>query len=750
MTKHFVPPAVFNPYAIHSDEIIIDSFAGGGGASKGIEMALGRSPDIAINHNALAIAMHRRNHPKTRHLTHDIWKTNIVKEVAGRKVGLLWASPDCRMHSKARGGPVTSKRSRDLAWVIIQWAQLVNPRIIALENVEEWKDWCDLDPDGEPIAAQKGETFQKFVRELERIGYVVQYRIQRACDYGAPTIRKRLFLIARRDGGLITWSDPTHADPKDLRVQAGLLKPFRTAAECLDWTIPTPSIFLSREEGRAVGAQRPLAPNTMKRTFKGVMRYVVNNPKPYLVSLTHQGGDRTRPINLPFQTITGANRGEIALAAPVIAKFRHDQAGSAVDAPMPTVTANSFKKRPGGAAPLGLIAPVLASVAHGDSGGRREYPVDEPTRTIVAGGITEALVTPILAPHISYAQQGGGNRAADVPLHTICASPKDQNVVVTTKLTPATDADHSEHGRLSAPYFVARYGERPGQEPRTRSVEEPAATVVRTANGDNLCQAELIPLAAHIQSQYGHSVGADIDEPMATIMAGGGGKHALVAAYLGQQNTDRIGHPADEPVSTIVANGCKQSVVATFLGQQNTGLVGHSPEEPLSTIVQKGCTQTVCAAHLSHFYTSNTAGGEGDLEAPMKTITAGGNHAGLVAAFLQKYYTEADPAQAADTALHTITAKGRFGLVTVQLAGEPYVIVDIGMRMLQPKELFLAQGFPPDYVFEIGLDEHGHEVKLTKTAQIGMCGNSVSPPHAASLIAAQFPDSAQGQFARAA
>jgi DNA (cytosine-5)-methyltransferase 1 len=732
--KTFVPNDL---YSIDEDEYIIDSFCGGGGASKGIEMAISRSPDIAINHDKSALSMHRINHPTTRHLRNDIWAADPVAETAGKPIGLLWASPDCRNHSKARGGPVTSKRSRDLAWVVVRWAGAVAPRIIVLENVEEFKDWADLDPDGYPVEAKKGETFAKFVQALQQLGYEVQWRLMRACDFGAPTIRKRLFLIARRDGGRVTWPEPTHGDPKDLRVQAGALKPYRTAAECIDWSIPCPSIFLSKEDARKVGANRPLAPATMARTAKGVQRYVLDNAKPFLVSLTHQGKDRIRPIDEPTATVTAAHRGETALIAPTIAayygegsggnnrsssiedplhtvvtenrnalitpfltKFRTGAVGGDLDDPMPTVTANSFSKRPGCATPLGIIAPVIA-----------------------------------------HAQQGGRVRDANAPLHTITASDKDQNQVIATTLRRVKDGDiaapfvigtaHGEgQGRgksewpleeplrtitasrdhaVIAPYLVPRYGERQSQEPRTRSVEQPAATIVTTANGDGLATATIVPAATLLQSQYGKSVGGPIDAPAATITAGGGGKQALVAA---------------------------------FLGQQNTGLVGHAATEPLSTIVAKGCTQTVMAAHLTHLYSSNTAGGQGNVQVPLKTITAGGGHAALVGAFLQKYYSSGQPSQTIDEPLHTVTSKGRFGLVTVDIHGEPYVIVDIGMRMLQPKELFAAQGFPPTYIFEWGIDENGEKIKLTKTEQIRMCGNSVVPNCAKAIIAAQFPTTA--------
>lgn len=299
-------------------ELIVDSFAGGGGASTGIEMALGRSPDFAINHDDVALSMHRANHPKTSHLPHNIWKVDPSALCAGRPVGLLWASPDCKHFSKAKGGKPVEKSIRDLAWVIVRWAKQVKPRVILMENVEEFVTWGPLGPDSRPCPKRKGEEFQRWIRELKRLGYKVEWREMRACDHGAPTIRKRFFLIARRDGKPIVWPKPTHGDPKSEDVKAGKLLPWRVAAEVIDWSLPCPSIFLTKEEARVIGAKRPLAEATMARIAKGVKRYVLDAAEPFLVSLTHHGGDRNEAVSEPFKTITGAHRGEKALILSLI------------------------------------------------------------------------------------------------------------------------------------------------------------------------------------------------------------------------------------------------------------------------------------------------------------------------------------------------------------------------------------------------------------------------------------------------
>lgn len=320
-------------FSMNFAELVVDNFAGGGGASTGIEAALGRPVDIAINHDPAAVAMHEVNHPQTRHYCESVWDIDPVAVCGGRPVGLVWFSPDCKHFSKAKGGKPVEKKIRGLAWVVLKWAATVKPRMIMLENVEEFVTWGPLitGPDGScrPCPANKGRTFRSFVNALRSQGYEVEYSELRASDYGAPTIRKRFFLIARRDGVPIFWPEPTHGDPLSPDVKSKLLLPWRTAAECIDWTIPTPSIF---------DRKRPLAEATLRRIAKGVMRYVVTHPSPFIVTYYGSKGPdfRGQAINEPLKTQTTENRH--ALIMPFIAKHYGGVVGSALGNPLGTVT----------------------------------------------------------------------------------------------------------------------------------------------------------------------------------------------------------------------------------------------------------------------------------------------------------------------------------------------------------------------------------------------------------------------------
>jgi DNA (cytosine-5)-methyltransferase 1 len=322
------------------DELIVDNFAGGGGASLGIEMALGRSPDIAVNHDPEAIAMHEANHPRTRHLCGDVWDVNPAEVCAGRPVGLAWFSPDCKHFSKAKGGKPVEKGIRGLAWVAIRWAAAVRPRVIILENVEEFQTWGPLLEDGRPCPERRGFTFRRWLARLTNMGYQVELRELRACDYGAPTTRKRLFVIARCDGAAIVWPEPTHRQSEYL-----------TAASCIEWGLPVPSIF-----GRA----RPLAANTLRRIARGVRRYVLDTADPFIVPVTHPQDQRVHGVREPFRTITGAHRGELA-----------------------------------------LVSPSMIQVSWGEREGQapRILDIQKPLGTVVAGGIKQALVAAFLAKH---------------------------------------------------------------------------------------------------------------------------------------------------------------------------------------------------------------------------------------------------------------------------------------------------------------------------------------------------------------
>ena len=345
-------------------EIVVDNFAGGGGASTGIEIAIGRSVDIAINHDPAAIAMHRANHPTTEHYTEDVWKVDPVEACKGRPVALAWFSPDCKHHSKAKGGKPVSKHIRGLAWVAVRWAKKVHPRVIMLENVEEFMDWGRLDANSRPDPRYKGETFRRFIHQLERQGYHVEYRLLRACDYGAPTIRRRFFLIARCDGQPIRWPEPTHGDPDGLEVLAGLKKPWVPVADVLDFSLPCPSIFATSEEimeQYGIRVVRPLSEKTMKRIARGIMKFVVDNPRPFIVQVNHSGDSfRGQDVTEPLDTITAKHGTGVIL--PSLIQYHSEQTedvrGQQIRKPLMTVDASNRH---------GLVSTFISKYYGGDN-----------------------------------------------------------------------------------------------------------------------------------------------------------------------------------------------------------------------------------------------------------------------------------------------------------------------------------------------------------------------------------------------
>lgn len=355
-------------------EIVVDNFAGGGGASTGIEIAIGRSVDIAINHDPAAIAMHRTNHPTTKHYTEDVWKVDPKEACAGRPVALAWFSPDCKHFSKAKGGKPVSKKIRGLAWVAVKWAKAVHPRVIMLENVEEFQDWGRLDENNMPDQRYRGETFRRFVRQLEKLGYKVEYRLLRAADYGAPTMRTRFFMIARCDGRQIIWPEPTHGDPDSLEVMAGLKKPWVPIANVLDFNLPCPSIFASSEEiyeQYGIRAVRPLADATMKRIARGVQKFVLENPHPFVVryKFNNDPEDTERPLS----TITAVNSHYLAM--PTLIQYHSEQSGDvrgqSVEKPLMTVDSSNR---------YGLVSTFVTQFNHFSTG----QDVREPLNTVTA------------------------------------------------------------------------------------------------------------------------------------------------------------------------------------------------------------------------------------------------------------------------------------------------------------------------------------------------------------------------------
>ena len=378
-------------------EIIVDNFAGGGGASTGIEMATGMSVDIAINHDPAAIAMHKVNHPDTEHYCESVWDVNPKEAANGRKVGLAWFSPDCKHFSKAKGGKPVDKKVRGLAWIAVKWAIAVKPRVIMLENVEEFKTWGPL-KDGYPDESRKGQTFKSFVKALESLGYQVEFKELRACDYGAPTTRKRFFMIARCDGKEIIWPEPTHGDPNCIEVQVGKLLPWRTASEIIDWSIGTPSIFERK---------KPLAENTMRRIARGIERFVVNNPSPFIVRIgqTGFGGDRLQyQLNKPLTTIT--TKAEHCLVTPTLLVNTTGHPGGKLDEPIKTITTGGHHA---------LVTPFLATYyTETTKNGVRGQTLQKPIATIPTAnrfGLVNAFLTKYYGSDIG--------QPVDEPLHTI-------------------------------------------------------------------------------------------------------------------------------------------------------------------------------------------------------------------------------------------------------------------------------------------------------------------------------------------
>lgn len=601
-------------------ELIVDNFAGGGGASTGLERAFGRPVDIAINHDAEAIAMHLANHPHTTHYCESVFDVDPAAITGNQPVGLVWLSPDCKHFSKAKGGKPVSKKIRGLAWIALRWAAIVKPRVIMLENVEEFVTWGPLGADGRPCPKNRGRTFRSFVNALARHGYRVEHRELRACDFGAPTIRKRLFLVARRDGLPIVWPTPTHGDPKSAAVRAGALRPRRTAADCIDWSIPCPSIF---------ERDRPLKDATLRRIARGIMKFVVNSDDPFIVKFSQNSTGQT--LDEPMHTVmAGAPR--FGVVVPHVTKFHANSVGSAADAPLHTVAAGGDCARPAGAAhAMGVVAATLVKNNFGE--------------------------TP-------YQDAAG-------PLHT-----------VTTQ--------GNKFGVVAATLVQTGYGERPGQAPRVPGLDKPLGTIVAGA-------AKHAAVTAFLAKHYGGVTGTCIDVPTGTVTTSD--HHAVVTAQL---------------------VGCGGRA-----GQSRPRDAG----EPCATITSKADT-AVAVSHLVKLRGTCRDGAPAD--EPLHTISAGGTHHAEVRAFLIKYYGEGGQWQDAREPMHTIPTRDRIGLVTIH--GEDYAIVDIGMRMLTPRELARAQGFPDSYV----LDPVVNGKPLSKSAQVRMIGNSVCPDVATALIRANF------------
>ena len=460
-------------------ELIVDNFAGGGGASTGIEEATGFSVDMAINNDPKAIAMHKANHPNTKHYCEDVWQVDPVQACNGHPVGLAWFSPDCKHFSKAKGGKPKDKNIRGLAWVACRWAGLVRPRVIMLENVEEFKTWGPLNRGHHPVKSKQGRTFDKFVRQLQDLGYEVQFRELVAADYGAPTMRKRFFMIARCDKKPIVWPEPTHAPADSEAVKKGLLKPYVGAYTQIDFSRPCPSIFDTSEqikEKYGIKAVRPLAPKTMERIARGLKKFVLDNPEPFIVQCNH-GGDR-RPLDTkePLPTITGKHG--YGIVEPYMIQigqtgFTKDRSKN-IQEPLSTIVSKNEHC---------LICPTLiqyhSETAQGEVRGQT---IKDPIMT-VDGSNRYGLVTSFLHKYYDGGYKGAGE-SMENPLPTITAW--DHNSVVTANLIqmnnhcdgkdirqplPTITAGDGHFGEVRA-FLIKYYGQGTGQD-----IQEPLDTV---------------------------------------------------------------------------------------------------------------------------------------------------------------------------------------------------------------------------------------------------------------------------------
>lgn len=465
-------------------ELIVDNFAGGGGASTGIEMATGYSVDIAINHDPEAIRMHKANHPNTKHYCEDVWQVDPVEACNGHPVGLAWFSPDCKHFSKAKGGKPKDKFIRGLAWVACRWAGLVRPRVIMLENVEEFKTWGPLNRRHHPIKAKQGNTFDKFMQQLTDLGYEVQFRELVAADYGAPTMRKRFFLIARCDGKPIVWPEPTHAPADSEEVKAGLLKPYVGAYTQLDFSLPCPSIFDTSEEIKekyGIRAVRPLAPKTMERIARGLKKFVLENPEPFIIQCNHGGERRPNDIREPMPTITG----------------KHG---------------------------YGIVEPYMVQIGQTGFAKDRSKDVRDPLTTIVSKN-EHCLIEPKLAPYMgtNTTNHPGGN--CKDPIHTITTG--NQQCLISPTLIqyhsetaqgevrgqtikePIMTVDGSNRYGLFTSFLSKFYKTGIGQD-----VREPLGTVTANAGGGHFGEVR-----AFLIKYYGQGTGQDIKAPLDTVTA---------------------------------------------------------------------------------------------------------------------------------------------------------------------------------------------------------------------------------------
>ena len=602
-------------------EIIVDNFAGGGGASTGIEIATGRLVALAVNHDPAAILMHKTNHPYTEHFQASVWDIDPVAVCRGRRVGLAWFSPDCKHFSKAKGAALVDRKIRGLAWITLRWAAKVRPRVIILENVEEFQTWGPVRK-GKPVKKLAGTTFRKFIAQLKALGYDVEYRELIAADYGAPTSRKRFYLVARCDGKPIVWPKPTHS-----KTGADGLPKWRSAAEIIDWSLPCPSVFATKAEimdRYGLKAVRPLAKNTMRRIIRGVDKFTIRSGKPFIVQQKFQNA--AQDIEKPLTTVTAVGAHE-------------------------------------------LCKPLLAPVTVTNTSNSVGATVGEPVHTVTTAG-NQMLVTPSL---VSIGQTGGGDRIRDLR-------------------EPVPTTVSKQEACLVAPSLIQYHTEQT-ENVRASGLGAPINTV-DASNRYGLTCASLV-------EYYTGGRPLDVDAPMHTVTSHD--REAVVAAHIAKYYGGVVGEKVEDPLPTVTAidhNVVCAAHVVKFKGDN----LGHGMDEPMQTVTTSAGEFALCKAHLAKMHGGDNLGYWPEIRALLNEFCG---------------YTLAED-----------------DVLLLEISGGLYYIADIGLRMLSPRELYNAMGFPPDYI--IDRDYEGHEYK--KSAQVARCGNAVCPPVASALVRANLPE----------
>lgn len=629
-----------NQYSIF-DDCFVDSFAGGGGASTGIEMATGHPVDVAINHNEAAIMMHRRNHPFTEHYIEDIWQVDPKTAVRGRHVRLAWFSPDCKHFSRAKGAALVDKKIRGLAWVVLKWAAAVRPDVIMLENVPEFTTWGPVRR-GKPVKSKAGQTYQKWLKQLQELGYEVDTRKLCAADYGAPTIRTRFHLIARCDGKPIVWPERTHAPRDHVDVVRGKLEPWKSAAEIIDFSLPCPSIFASKAEIKeqyGINAMRPLKENTLRRIARGLDKFVIKSAEPFIVPVGYGENKGQKPrvhdMKEPLSTVVSSTKQYVCdpVMTPYSVECNHggERQARELSDPLNTVT---------GKYTGGVASPMMTPYHMHNHSNASGTDMNDPVNTVTGVG-AQMLISPVVTPYIMSNNAGNVPHGMDEPVPTITTG--DRNFVI-------------------APTLIQYHTEQSAKEVRGQGLEEPIQTV-DAANRYGLS-------AAYLSEYYGNGRdGIDIEEPMQTITAKD--REAFSLAHLAHfKGKDKGQHPLDPLMTVTARDGQFADVRATVVKWDGQTDLGYWNE------VRK---------MLNMYCGYNLAEDE---------------------------------------------------ILLLNIRGAWYFISDIGLRMLIPRELYDAMGFPHDYI--IDKDVNGNAI--TRADQVARCGNAVCPAVAEALVRANLPE----------